>query len=56
MSHSFFRRAGVLALLAALLTPGDESLVPASTTVVVVTHRPEAVPADTPVLRIGEPR
>ena len=43
-------------LLAALLTPGDESLVPASTTVVVVTHRPEAVPADTPVLRIGEPR
>lgn len=44
------------ALLAALLTPGDESLVPASSTVVVVTHRPEAVPADTPVLRIGEPR
>ena len=44
------------ALLAALLTPGDESLVPASTTVVVVTHRPEAIPADTPVLRIGEPR
>ena len=44
------------ALLAALLTPGDESLVPASTTVVVVTHRPEAVLADTPVLRIGEPR
>ncbi|MGP5054607.1 thiol reductant ABC exporter subunit CydC [Brachybacterium paraconglomeratum] len=44
------------ALLAALLTPGDECLVPASSTVVVVTHRPEAVPADTPVLRIGEPR
>ena len=44
------------ALLAALLTPGDESLVPASSTVVVVTHRPEAIPADTPVLRIGEPR
>ena len=44
------------ALLAALLTPGDESLVPASSTVVVVTHRPAAVPADTPVLRIGEPR
>ena len=44
------------ALLAALLTPGDESLVPASSTVVVVTHRPEAVPADTPVLWIGEPR
>ena len=44
------------ALLAALLTPDDECLVPASTTVVVVTHRPEAVPADTPVLRIGEPR
>lgn len=44
------------ALLAALLTPGGESLVPASSTVVVVTHRPEAVPADTPVLRIGEPR
>lgn len=44
------------ALLAALLTPGYESLVPASSTVVVVTHRPEAVPADTPVLRIGEPR
>ena len=44
------------ALLAALLTQGDESLVPASSTVVVVTHRPEAVPADTPVLRIGEPR
>ena len=44
------------ALLAALLTPGGESLVPASSTVVVVTHRPEAIPADTPVLRIGEPR
>lgn len=44
------------ALLTALLTPGDESLVPASSTVVVVTHRPEAAPAETPVLRIGEPR
>ena len=42
------------ALLRSLLTPGDESLVPASTTVVVVTHRVEAIPADTPVLRIED--
>src|SRR5699024_3100310 len=42
------------ALLEALLTPGDESLVPASTTVVVVTHRLEAIPEHTAVLRIGD--
>src|SRR5690625_1915679 len=42
------------ALLEALLTPGDESLVPASTTVVVVTHRLEATAAQTAVLRIGD--
>ncbi|MFC7374743.1 amino acid ABC transporter ATP-binding/permease protein [Brachybacterium sp. GCM10030268] len=42
------------ALLRALLDPADETLVPASSTVVVVTHRIEAVPAATPVLRIGD--
>ena len=41
-------------LLGALLTPGDESLVPASTTVVVVTHRIEAIPQTAAVLRIGD--
>ncbi|MFC0291898.1 ATP-binding cassette domain-containing protein, partial [Brachybacterium muris] len=40
------------ALLCSLLTPGDESLVPTGTTVVVVTHRTEAIPTTTPVLRI----
>jgi 6-phosphogluconolactonase/glucosamine-6-phosphate isomerase/deaminase len=40
------------ALLAALLRRGDESLVPASSTVVVVTHREEAIPSGTPVLRL----
>lgn len=42
------------ALLRALLTPGDTALVPAATTVVVVTHRPEALPSGTRVLRIAE--
>ena len=37
-------------------TPEDALADLSSTTVVVVTHRPEAVPADMPVLRIGEPR
>ncbi|PZP16658.1 MAG: thiol reductant ABC exporter subunit CydC [Brachybacterium faecium] len=41
------------ALLSALLTPGDESLLPADTTVVVVTHRTEAIPPAAAVLRIG---
>lgn len=41
------------ALLRALLTPGDESLVPSDATVVVVTHRTEAIPPATAVLRIG---
>ena len=40
-------------LLRALLDPGDDSLVPAETTVVVVTHRVEAIPDGTPVLRLG---
>ena len=40
------------ALLAALLRRGDESLVPSSSTVVVVTHREEAIPSGTPVLRL----
>ncbi|MFQ6484685.1 thiol reductant ABC exporter subunit CydC [Brachybacterium epidermidis] len=40
------------ALLIALLTPGDESLLPADTTVVVVTHRTEAIPPAAAVLRI----
>ncbi|MCW1805329.1 thiol reductant ABC exporter subunit CydC [Brachybacterium squillarum] len=44
------------ALLRALLTPGDESLVPATSTVVVVTHRESAIPPSTPVLRIEELR
>lgn len=39
-------------LLRALLSPEDETLVPTATTVVVVTHRGEAIPAGTPVLRI----
>ena len=42
------------ALLAALLTPDDETLVPQGSTVVVVTHRAEAIPARTPVLTIGD--
>ncbi|MGO3505419.1 MAG: ATP-binding cassette domain-containing protein, partial [Brachybacterium tyrofermentans] len=42
------------ALLRALLDPADDSLVPASSSVVVVTHRPEAIPAGTAVLHIGE--
>ncbi|MDN5687890.1 MAG: thiol reductant ABC exporter subunit CydC [Brachybacterium sp.] len=42
------------ALLRALLDPADETLVPSASTVVVVTHRPEAIPTGTPVLRIGE--
>ncbi|MGP9681010.1 thiol reductant ABC exporter subunit CydC [Brachybacterium sp. AOP3-A1-3] len=42
------------ALLRALLDPADDSLVPASSSVVVVTHRPEAIPAGTRVLQIGE--
>ena len=41
-------------LLRALLDAADETLVPAASTVVVVTHRPEAIPAGVPVLRIGE--
>lgn len=41
------------ALLRSLLTPGDTSLVPTGTTVVVVTHRAEAIPAGTPVLHVG---
>ncbi|AXK45317.1 thiol reductant ABC exporter subunit CydC [Brachybacterium saurashtrense] len=44
------------ALLRALLDPRDTSLVPADSTVVVVTHRVEAVPADTPILRLEETR
>ncbi len=40
------------ALLRALLTPSDDTLIPTTTTVVVVTHRPEALPAGTPVLRV----
>ena len=39
-------------LLRALLTPGDETLVSATSTVVAVTHRVEAIPPGTPVLRI----
>jgi ATP-binding cassette, subfamily C, bacterial CydC len=44
------------ALLRALLTPHDASLVPATSTVVVVTHRVEAIPAGTPILRLEESR
>ncbi|WP_193103991.1 thiol reductant ABC exporter subunit CydC [Brachybacterium sp. FME24] len=42
------------ALLRALLDPADTSLVPATSTVVVVTHRVEAIPEGTAVLHIGE--
>lgn len=42
------------ALLRSLLDPADVSLVPATSTVVVVTHRPEAIPPGTRLLRIGE--
>ena len=41
------------ALLRSLLTPADDTLVPSGTTVVVVTHRAEAIPPATPVLHIG---
>ncbi|WP_114855669.1 thiol reductant ABC exporter subunit CydC [Brachybacterium sp. YJGR34] len=41
------------ALLHALLAPEDDSLVPATSTVVVVTHRPEAIPRGTAVLHLG---
>ncbi|ATG54624.1 thiol reductant ABC exporter subunit CydC [Brachybacterium ginsengisoli] len=44
------------ALLEALLTPAGSALVPASSTVVVVTHRVEAIPAGTPILRLEEHR
>lgn len=44
------------ALLKALLTPAGSALVPASSTVVVVTHRVEAIPAGTPILRLQEHR
>lgn len=44
------------ALLRALLDPRDTSLVPADSTVVVVTHRVEALPAGTPILRLEETR
>lgn len=40
-------------LLRALLDPGDDALVPEGTTVVVVTHRVEAIPHGTPVLSLG---
>lgn len=40
------------ALLRALLDPSDASLVPAASTVVVVTHRVDAIPTGTPVLRL----
>lgn len=42
------------ALLRALLTPGDETLLPASSTVIVVTHQTQAIPTGTPVLRISD--
>lgn len=41
------------ALLRGLLDPGDDSLVAEGTTVVVVTHRVEAIPDGTPLLRLG---
>lgn len=41
------------ALLRSLLTPADDTLVPSGATVVVVTHRAEAIPPATPVLHIG---
>lgn len=44
------------ALLRALLDPDGSTLVPATTTVVVVTHRLEAIPADTPILCLQEHR
>ncbi|MGO2557676.1 thiol reductant ABC exporter subunit CydC [Brachybacterium sp.] len=44
------------ALLGALLSPEDTSLVPASSTVVVVTHRIEAIPAGASILRIEDHR
>ncbi|MGP9539301.1 thiol reductant ABC exporter subunit CydC [Brachybacterium sp. AOP43-C2-M15] len=44
------------ALLRALLDPDDDSLVPRDSTVVVVTHRVEAIPAGTPTLRLEEHR
>ena len=40
------------ALLRALLDPRDDSLVPAASTVVVVTHRVDAIPPGTAVLRL----
>lgn len=40
------------ALLRALLDPRDNSLVPSTSTVVVVTHRIDAIPTGTPVLRL----
>lgn len=40
------------ALLRALLDPRDDSLVPSTSTVVVVTHRVDAIPMGTPVLRL----
>ena len=42
------------ALLVSLLAPGDSSVVPADSTVVVVTHRVEAIPDGTPILRLQE--
>lgn len=44
------------ALLRALLDPDVSTLVPATTTVVVVTHRREAIPVGTPILRLQEHR
>lgn len=44
------------ALLQALLSPQDTSLVPASSTVVVVTHRLEALPAGTSIVRLEDHR
>src|SRR5699024_2210361 len=44
------------ALLGALLDPQDTSLVPASSTVVVVTHRIEAIPTGTSILRLEDHR
>lgn len=44
------------ALLRALLDPDDDSLVPRTSTVVVVTHRAEAIPSGTAVLRLKEGR
>ncbi|ASK64746.1 thiol reductant ABC exporter subunit CydC [Brachybacterium avium] len=44
------------ALLHALLTPQDTTLVPTSSTVVVVTHRIEAIPAGTSILRLEDHR